>query len=97
MIASPLLPLPHSRRIRVAPPAPSAARARPRSQIVGFVYPAYASFKAIESPDKHDDTMWLTYWVVFAVFSIAETFSDTLLWWFPLCECAAAAGGQGDG
>lgn len=25
-----------------------------------------------------------SYWVVFAVFSLLETFSDTLLWWFPL-------------
>jgi receptor expression-enhancing protein 5/6 len=38
------------------------------SDLVGFVYPAYASFKAIDSADPNDDTQWLTYWVVFAVF-----------------------------
>jgi receptor expression-enhancing protein 5/6 len=54
------------------------------SQLVGFAYPAYGSFKAIESPTKDDDTQWLTYWVVFAIFSVLETFSDTILWWFPL-------------
>jgi len=51
---------------------------------IGFVYPAYASVKAIESTPKHDDTKWLMYWVVFAMFSVVEFFSDILLDWFPL-------------
>ncbi|XP_062968655.1 receptor expression-enhancing protein 6 isoform X2 [Cynocephalus volans] len=51
--------------------------------LIGFVYPAYASIKAIESPSKEDDTVWLTYWVVFALFGLAEFFSDLLLFWFP--------------
>lgn len=51
---------------------------------IGFVYPAYASVKAIESDKKDDDTKWLTYWTVFAFFSIIEFFSDILLSWFPL-------------
>lgn len=28
------------------------------SNMVGFIYPAYMSFKAIESEDKSDDTVW---------------------------------------
>ncbi|XP_004866000.2 receptor expression-enhancing protein 6 isoform X2 [Heterocephalus glaber] len=51
--------------------------------LIGFVYPAYASIKAIESPSKEDDTVWLTYWVVYALFGLAEFFSDLLLFWFP--------------
>lgn len=51
---------------------------------IGFVYPAYASVKAIESDKKEDDTKWLTYWTVFAFLSIIEFFSDILLSWFPL-------------
>lgn len=51
--------------------------------IIGFLYPAYRSIKALESPNKDDDTKWLTYWVVFALFSIIEYFSDILLYWFP--------------
>ncbi|KAF1474261.1 Receptor expression-enhancing protein 5, partial [Pygoscelis antarcticus] len=51
--------------------------------IIGFGYPAYTSIKAIESPNKDDDTQWLTYWVVYGVFSIAEFFSDIFLSWFP--------------
>lgn len=52
--------------------------------VLGFLYPAYASVKAIESSNKEDDTQWLTYWVVYAAFSIAEFFSDIFLGWFPL-------------
>ncbi|CAG8750758.1 17757_t:CDS:2 [Gigaspora margarita] len=32
------------------------------SDVIGWLYPAYASFKAIESPEKEDDVQWLTYW-----------------------------------
>lgn len=39
--------------------------------------------KAIESPSKEDDTVWLTYWVVYALFGLVEFFSDLLLFWFP--------------
>ncbi|CAH0759742.1 unnamed protein product [Diatraea saccharalis] len=51
---------------------------------IGFVYPAYMSMKALESPQKDDDTKWLTYWVVYACFSIVEYFSDFIVGWFPL-------------
>jgi len=51
--------------------------------LIGFLYPAYASVKAIESSEKDDDTQWLTYWVVYAAFSFLEYFSDLLLSWFP--------------
>ncbi|XP_072260943.1 receptor expression-enhancing protein 6 isoform X2 [Pyxicephalus adspersus] len=59
--------------------------------LIGFVYPAYTSIKAIESADKKDDTQWLTYWVVYGVFSVVEFFSDIFLFWFPfyyLGKCA---------
>ncbi|XP_019953569.1 receptor expression-enhancing protein 5 [Paralichthys olivaceus] len=51
--------------------------------LIGFLYPAYFSIKAIESNVKEDDTQWLTYWVVYGLFSIAEFFSDIFLSWFP--------------
>ncbi|KAF3845234.1 hypothetical protein F7725_008397 [Dissostichus mawsoni] len=41
------------------------------------------SIKAIESNVKEDDTQWLTYWVVYGLFSIVEAFSDIFLFWFP--------------
>lgn len=42
-----------------------------------------ASIKAIESTAKEDDTQWLTYWVVYGLFSVVESISDALLFWFP--------------
>ncbi|KAM9461479.1 receptor expression-enhancing protein 6 isoform 2-T2 [Clarias gariepinus] len=51
--------------------------------LIGFVYPAYYSIKAIESPNKDDDTQWLTYWVVYGFFGIGEFFLDIFLSWFP--------------
>jgi len=52
--------------------------------LVGFIYPAYQSIKAIESSNKEDDTQWLTYWVVFSAFIVVEYVSDLLVYWFPL-------------
>ena len=51
--------------------------------MIGIVYPAYMSFKAIESPGAEDDKQWLTYWVVFAFTRVGETFFDFFLFWLP--------------
>jgi len=51
--------------------------------MLGFVYPAYCSIKALESKTKEDDQKWLTYWVVFALFSVLEYFTETLVSWIP--------------
>lgn len=59
--------------------------------LIGFVYPAYKSCKAIDTDDKDDDTQWLTYWVVYAAFGLLEYFTDILLSWIPfyfLAKCA---------
>lgn len=58
---------------------------------IGFGYPAYKSLVALETSNKEDDSKWLTYWVVFAAFSVTEFFSDTLLFWFPLYWLAKVA------
>ncbi|KAI8073180.1 TB2/DP1, HVA22 family-domain-containing protein [Gongronella butleri] len=50
---------------------------------LSWLYPAYASFKAIETPGKEDDTQWLTYWTVIGFVQLIEYFSDMLLYWFP--------------
>lgn len=42
------------------------------TRLFGFTYPAYKSFKAIESEDKEDDTQWLVYWMIFACFTVME-------------------------
>ncbi|KAJ2082102.1 ER membrane protein DP1/Yop1 [Coemansia sp. RSA 988] len=51
--------------------------------LTGFGYAAYASMNAIETPGKEDDAQWLTYWVVFGLFNVAEYFTGFLLYWFP--------------
>lgn len=48
--------------------------------LLGFVFPTYASVKAIESSDLMEDTKWLTYWVVFSMVNFLEIFLE----WIPL-------------
>ncbi|CAO3615549.1 unnamed protein product [Cunninghamella blakesleeana] len=50
---------------------------------ISWIYPAYASFKAIESPNANDDKQWLTYWTVIGFVQLIEYFSDILIYWFP--------------
>eukprot|EP00287_Rhodomonas_sp_CCMP768_P002885 CAMPEP_0196735664 /NCGR_PEP_ID=MMETSP1091-20130531/14015_1 /TAXON_ID=302021 /ORGANISM="Rhodomonas sp., Strain CCMP768" /LENGTH=125 /DNA_ID=CAMNT_0042079319 /DNA_START=144 /DNA_END=521 /DNA_ORIENTATION=- len=52
--------------------------------VIGFMYPAYMSYKAIKTPNKDDDTQWLSYWVIFGLFSFVEFFLDIILQWVPL-------------
>lgn len=45
------------------------------TDLVGFLYPAYMSFKSMESSPKavpDDATQWLTYWVIFSSLSVTE-------------------------
>jgi len=50
---------------------------------LGFIYPAYKSFKAIERPGGADDTQWLTYWVVYAAVLIGELLAEYAPFWVP--------------
>lgn len=56
---------------------------KPICLIAGICYPAYASFKALESPSPHDDKQWLTYWAVYGICTSAETVSSRLFNWLP--------------
>lgn len=40
--------------------------------LLGFVYPALQSFKAIDAKDSKTDTQWLSYWIIYGSFSIIE-------------------------
>lgn len=40
--------------------------------ILGFVYPVYMSYKAINTEDTADDKQWLTYWVVYGFLQLVE-------------------------
>ena len=63
--------------------------AAPVSNLVGFVIPAFLSFRAIESPSPGDDVQWLTYWIIFATFNFVESFALRVVlyyfsWYFPV-------------
>lgn len=53
------------------------------TNMVGIVYPALQSLKAIETDGKDDDTEWLIYWVVYAAFLTLEHFIDAIIYWIP--------------
>jgi len=40
--------------------------------LVGCIYPSYGCFKAIKSNDKEEQVRWLTYWIVYGVYSLVE-------------------------
>jgi receptor expression-enhancing protein 5/6 len=52
------------------------------TNLVGTVYPAFWTIKSIESKTD-DDKRWLTYWVVFAFFTIIDMFSGFILKYIP--------------
>ncbi len=44
--------------------------------LVNFLYPAYKSFKTLESRDQSDNKRWLVYWTIFGlVFAFKNFFS----------------------
>ena len=51
--------------------------------IIAVAYPAFMSFLALETEDDEDDKQWLTYWVVFGLFSIFDQFAGFILHWIP--------------
>ncbi|KAI1126042.1 TB2/DP1, HVA22 family-domain-containing protein [Nemania abortiva] len=52
------------------------------TNFAGFVIPGYYSLAALFSTSKADDTQWLTYWVVFAFFTVIESLIS-VVYWFP--------------
>ncbi|XP_055595670.1 uncharacterized protein LOC129746169 isoform X4 [Uranotaenia lowii] len=51
--------------------------------LFGTLYPAYASYKAVRTKNVKEYVKWMMYWIVFALFTCIETFTDILLSWFP--------------
>jgi receptor expression-enhancing protein 5/6 len=52
------------------------------TNIAGFAIPAYYSLGALFTASKVDDTQWLTYWVVFSLFTVIESLIS-VVYWFP--------------
>ncbi|XP_047509349.1 uncharacterized protein LOC125052504 isoform X1 [Pieris napi] len=51
--------------------------------VFGTLYPAYASYKAVRTKNLKEYVKWMMYWIVFALFTCTETFTDVFLSWFP--------------
>ena len=51
--------------------------------LVGVLCPTYMSLKAIENPDDDNDKQYLTYWVVYGLFSIIDVFTSFLVKMIP--------------
>lgn len=51
--------------------------------LFGTLYPAYASYKAVKTKNVKEYVKWMMYWIVFALFTCTETFTDIFLSWFP--------------
>lgn len=58
--------------------------AAPISNFIGWLLPAYLSFRALETKEAEDDIQWLTYWVIFGFFNFLESIALSLvLYYFP--------------
>lgn len=54
------------------------------TNIIGVAYPVFMSFHALESRDSsNDDKQWLTYWVVFGLFSMTDSCAGFILHFIP--------------
>lgn len=54
------------------------------SNLVGFVYPSYMSFKALQTSYGEDDRHWLTYWTVYSFVTLFDPFLEILLSFIPM-------------
>ena len=50
---------------------------------ITVLYPALHSIRAIESEDEDDDKVWLTYWMVFGIINVLETFVGFIFYFIP--------------
>lgn len=53
------------------------------ANLASLVIPGYYSLKALETKNTDDDTQFLTYWVVYACFSVVEFWSKAILYYVP--------------
>lgn len=53
------------------------------TDLIGMFYPMYMSFKALETKGGDDDKLWLTYWVVFALYKVVDDWAGVFLYWVP--------------
>merc|ERR1719325_450379 len=59
---------------------------RALGNVVAWLYPVWASLKALKSDDKDDDTFWLAYWIFYSSIQVVESITDIFLFWIPMYE-----------
>ncbi|KAJ3154881.1 Receptor expression-enhancing protein 6 [Geranomyces michiganensis] len=52
------------------------------SNLVGVLYPAYQSIKAVERPESDDDERWLTYWSIYGLFTLLDSIHHRVMQYF---------------
>ncbi|KAI8818023.1 TB2/DP1, HVA22 family-domain-containing protein [Fimicolochytrium jonesii] len=58
--------------------------ARIFGSFIGYVCPAYYSYKAVKERNEEALDWWLIHWMVISAFTVFENIGDTLLFWVPL-------------
>jgi len=53
------------------------------SSIASFLFPLFASYKALKTSDPAQLTPWLMYWVVLAIALLVESWTEWFLVWIP--------------
>ncbi|KAJ6439752.1 pathogenicity protein [Purpureocillium lavendulum] len=53
------------------------------SSIASFLFPIFASYKALKTSDPAQLTPWLMYWVVFSCCLLVESWFNFILFWIP--------------
>ncbi|CAD7700956.1 unnamed protein product [Ostreobium quekettii] len=68
-----------------------AFASRVLQNLVAYAWPAYLSYKSVESRQPEGVRDWCIYWFVLALFTIAERVADAFLFWVPLYYPAKVA------
>ena len=66
------------------------------TNLIGFAYPLYESYRSLaassaSSATTHSQQQWLTYWIIYAAFSLVESLTDFFLYWIPLYHAVKIA------
>jgi receptor expression-enhancing protein 5/6 len=54
--------------------------------VVAYIYPGWQSLRALNSQNREDDTLWLSYWVIYGFLTMFESITDFLLHRIPFYE-----------
>ncbi|KAI9758880.1 MAG: biotin holocarboxylase synthetase [Chaenotheca gracillima] len=56
------------------------------SSVATFLFPVFASYKALQGHDSAELSPWLMYWVVLACVLLVESYTEWILAWFPFYQ-----------